>query len=717
MKNLKMVATMAIFLSALLMASSAMAALPTVAVMPLDTSEAGRLAYTGPAVQQMLISRLASEKLDVIPARQASDTALTDEESSADFTITGKIIAESQDNIRVDLVLHSRGNESPAASWEIKPASLGSLVKETGKYSIIIAQKISNIENQKTILSAFNETSSSVEESDQPIIDNEQLRLARIHPDKLYRETPVGQKGTASPIDQIPEGEEESTKEETPETQTTENNAQQNASGTEKFLRNELPPPESKASDEEDDNWEPDYPPVYDDDLARKMKEEERQERAQRSDNGESEDLSLDYPPEYDETSPTVAPPSHRAASQAPSSAEKEEKSWWSYLWPFGGHEEKREMPKPVKPDRLPYPVPVDIDKSNTAESGTAAPGESFSVASIPPSTGIYGAGTPETPAATETPEEPGMSESGAAQPEQAGTAGEQDRELMHLYNSMADSVEGEPEENAEPSDNAEEGAEESGTENTVSDVTSSFFNATEAAGSAATEGASDQDSSDQTSPGPEAAGSEMENAEVNVETEEAGQGVAPAVEAEEEEAPAEEPSMEKYAEQPQEEQEEQTEAVIEEQTPEEQGIEPEQAEAETAPAQAAVEQAEEAEEQIEKQALEEPEDQAGTEEEKPENAKPSDETGQQSNIQQAENVQHARPQPAYTKPRKSRIGWFSWLWPDSWKGGGGEAASHTATVKPAVNEEEMEKEPPYHAASEPPVGKNSRKGPIWVWN
>ncbi len=682
------VAALSVLLCAMLHASAALCAFPTVTVMPLDTSEAGRLAYAGPAVQQMLISRLASEKLDVIPAGQVSGT---DQENSLDYTITGKIIAESNDKIKVVLVLHAQGNDSPVASYEVKPSSLGTLVDETGRYAIILAQKISDLQTRKTVLSAFNDTSTSMEESDQPLIDDEQLKLARIHPDKFYRETPIGQKGTASPIDMVPESEED-TGEKSAEAQEPEA-AQQDESGTEKFLRSTLPPPESdasNASDEEEDYWEPDYPPVYDDELSRKMKEEEKQQRA--GSTGNEEDMTLEYPPEYDENSPVAtssAPSAPSGTKSGASSNATEEKSWWSYLWPFGGHEEKQKMPKPIKPDRLPYPVPPGI-KEGTETAEAPAAEKPFSMASIPP-TGMYDTGAGSMPSAQEPPEAPGVS-AGAAQPEESGATSEQDKELMHLYNSMADSVEGESAEKTDSSTDTEEEIKESDTGNVISDVSSSFFNATENAGSTAS-----QDSAEA-----EISGSEPENAEEYPETEE-----APVTESAEQ--PEEQPA-EQTAKQTAEQVEGEVEGEVEEQTtaqseeqPEEQSTVPTEETEEPESADTVAEEPPASEGQTNEV------QQAETEEQTPETA-----PEQQPEIKQAGTVQHVTPHVASSK---SKIGWFSWLWPDSWKGGGSEAARHTATVKPAVNEEEMQKEPPYHAASEPPPAKTGRKGPIWVWN
>jgi len=356
----------------------ASAAKPVVAVLPLDTSQAGNLAFTGPAIQQMLISRLASEELDVMPA--GAIHSLRDA-SKADYMVTGQVVRDPGNRIKVELELKSHGSQSPVEAWEIKPASIGSLVTETGRYSILIAQKISDIENQKTILSSLHDTSSNVQNSDESLMEDEQLKLSRIHPDLLYRETPRNQKGSASPIDKVPMS----------ENTTSQTQADIPAKGGAEGVHEEQPDSksasaatdrdktsETQAEAQEDDNWPPEYPPVYDDELS-------RQQKAEAGTTGSEDDDSFagDYPPEYDSSS--EVPEQARAATTLKAGAKKKERSWWSYLWPFGNdqqegdegnvvQEPRRNMPKPVPANRLPYPVPADINAAMEADSTPSTP-------------------------------------------------------------------------------------------------------------------------------------------------------------------------------------------------------------------------------------------------------------------------------------------------------------------------------------------------------
>ncbi len=369
-----------ILLMLMIFPSCASAAKPMVAVLPLDTSRAGNLAFTGPAIQHMLISRLASEELDVMPAGYLHSSL---DASKADYIVTGRVIKELGDRIKVDLKLKGHGSQSPVEAWEIKPASIGSLVTETGRYSILIAQKISDIENQKTILSSFNDTSNNVQSSDEPLMEDEQLKLSRIHPDLLYRETPRNQKGSASPIDQVPLSEKT-----TFQTQAdTEGAIAESGHGEQPGITNtsaatdQGKDSEIQTEAQEDDNWPPDYPPVYNDALSRQQKAKAATSGTTASDDDES--FAGDYPPDYESSS--GAPQQARAATTRKARPKKKERSWWSYLLPFGNEQQEKDesnavqeprhnIPKPVPADKLPYPVPADINAAMEADSNPAAP-------------------------------------------------------------------------------------------------------------------------------------------------------------------------------------------------------------------------------------------------------------------------------------------------------------------------------------------------------
>jgi hypothetical protein len=288
-------------------------------------------------------------------------------------------------------------------------------------------------------------------------------------------------------------------------------------------------------------------------------------------------------------------------------------------------------------------------------------------MASIPPAGTLNGYGTqadvtpPETPESLET--ETGIQ---APEPEEPGST-DQDREITDMYNQLSDSVAEEPADTASGNEGA--AADQSNVENPpdqeveddISAVSSSFFNATESAGAAAAQDA------EQTEP------ADRETMEVDAEEHAADsetmlsqpEGQAEGQEEEEQEA----------------EQQEMEGATIQPENPphEEAGQEPDRQ----------PESYDHHDEPLEDAAAEIPADAP---------------------------VQQVKSSPT-ANAHKSKTGWFSWLWPDSWKGKDSEAASHTAPVKSAVSQEEIQEEPPYHASSEPPPEKNNRKGPVWVWN
>ncbi len=422
--------------------SYASATKPMVAVLPLDTSRAGDLAFTGPAIQQMLISRLASEELDVMPAGSLHSSINA---SRADYMVTGRVVKEPGDRVKVELELKSRGSQSPVEAWEIRPASIGSLVTETGRYSILIAQKISDIENQKTILSSFNDTSNNVQSSDEPLMEDEQLKLSRIHPDLLYRETPRNQKGSASPIDQVPLPEKTTsqTQADTQGTVAESGHEEQPGINSTSAATDHGKEKETQTGTQEDDNWPPDYPPSYDDEPYRQQKAE-----AGTTASEDDDSFAGDYPPDYESSS---EPPQEARTANRKVGPKKKERSWWSYLWPFGNDQQKEDesnavqepshhMPKPVPADRLPYPVPADINAAMEADSNPTAQTD-LSASLAQPETSTYPSAIVRESTHSET-------EATGAESQAPHTTSLQDnhkapgkQDMINTYNHLSDSV------------------------------------------------------------------------------------------------------------------------------------------------------------------------------------------------------------------------------------------------------------------------------------
>ena len=555
-QNLLILTTGVIFLLTSL-SCPAIAGKPTVTVLPFDTSRAGKFAYLGNAIQQMLISRLGTEQLEVIPAGASASG------DDADFIVRGNIVNQARDKVAINLQLEASGSDTPVAAWEITPATLDAIVPETGRYSLIISQKISDIENQRAVLASITDTINAVEGSSKPVLDDEALRIARIHPDLLYRETPENLKGTASPIDKVPE--EANAGAETDMTET---------AGVSEETAETTPDVASTEDEEEDDNWQPDYPPVYEDDLSagKPVKNAAKTE--------DDESWAADYPPEYDD--------SDVVRTEKTSTTQEEEGGWLSWILPESSDKEEAEresgkIPAPVPPDKLPYPVPKDIEELETADVTPDTQNTDFmSLASLPPSQ--------QTVTRIPSPESPSSLENQAheAMPETETAA--KDTETA-IEDDTTDILEEEAKALKETED---------------------IVNKAEKAGE-----------------------DEVDHAENSVED-----------------------SVEKSAE----ESIKKAESIPEPQTP-------------------------------------------GTEPDLTASSEPV--TGEVATASGLSHAEH-KTKTVSSSSKTSRTGWFSWLWPASWKGENSETSRHTAPAIPA------QKEPEYHAASEPPPSKD--KGPVWIW-
>ncbi len=589
--------------------SPALASKPRVAVLPLDTSEAGKYSYLGHALQQMLISRLASENLDVLPA--SAVPASYRGSDAADFFVLGSVKEESGNRISIDLELRTPDSDTPVSVFNIKPRSLDAIVTEAGRHAIIIGQKIASIENQRVILDSISDTANEVAGSDKPIIDDEALKIARIHPDLLYREAPEDLKGTATPIDKVPEAE-------TPMAEAEDNASAVQAEETGTATSD-------TATEDEDDYWQPDYPPDYEEEGQKKVK------AAAKKAEEDDETWAEDYPPEYESSNIEVA-------GKTSSGSKKRESSWFSWLWPFGSdsapdtrNRENRPMPKPVPEDRLPYPVPKAIEKVDTTDTDQESM-QSALMASIPSIKDME----PGVPATANHPAAPASNQV----PQQIN------EELSGRAPDVSES------EAARQAQSARE---------TASDVMSSFISS--AAGDVENSASSAHPETDM-----ETSSNATATPDATAETE--------AVE----------------------------EAITEEMAHE------------TDSAEAAAE--DEAEQHLPE--LQENTDVSGHSDIAYKAGEPAETTPQNTDVAaEVANVQAkgeegvSRISSSEDTNKNSKTGWFSWLWPASWKGEGPEASAHTAPATPAVPADK--EEPEYQAASEPPPKKGS--GPIWVWN
>lgn len=577
--------------------AGATAGKPSVTVLSLDTSDAGDFSYAGPAVRQMLISRLASEKLRIILPDAAKKSPVQDKKNrqglDADYIVAGKIIAGTGNKIIVHLELKTPISDTPVAQWDIKPGSISGLIPETGRYSIDIAQAINDQADHKAIFTDFSGISDNVEKNDKPLIKNKELKLARMHPDRLYRETPVSRKGTA-PTDRIRDGINEEKNNQ--EKETTDNK------------KNGLTPDveETETGRTDNDQWQPDYPPEYHDEPLVKTKKNGRMEK-----------------PEHDGGSTVhgTAEMEHQQKIEGNTSPKKQTE-WYSHLWSFRSEEKPRGMPAPVPADKLPYPVPHDLNHPPAEEGRTISLTALRSTGST-----IYDRGA--TPAAQGVKSDNPASVAGPVNE----TAEANDEETINISDEIINSHA----ETAKAQQKAAPMAEEAPLTTGIS------------ADSTPDNGTVDEDTIDMQAG---MADSEESSPDTGKNTNYAS--LSPDLQGNDQEVSITAPSP-----------------------------------------------------------------------------LPVTQSASKVSPQHAETAAGIRHAPTTSTTNamhppfvnRSTSGWFSWLWPDSWKGGADEPVRHTALAKPAIRQEEQainNREPnsdTYHSAAEPAPVKGKKAGPVWVWN
>ena len=297
---------------------------PLVAILQIKSPDAG-YSYVGPAITQMLETRLSSEGIDTFVVQESGQGSEAVE--LADFLITG-LIEKGDRTFDAEIVLKDPGNGEKLKSWALKAVNLDVLAQDTGLLSVKLAETIKHAED---ILKTPDE--SQVAENAQSGQVSDEFQMARLHPDKLVREQLVQ--------DQEREKELERQK------------------SAEERKRTELLRAQEKKNDET--NWFP-LPDVYDSDTDEPPEEEAE---------GQPETPgATSLSSQADETPEAVSQPGER----------ENNKSWLSSLWPFGDGEEpeeswekerdelKREQEsnkqeaKVVPEEQLPYPPPPEIN-------------------------------------------------------------------------------------------------------------------------------------------------------------------------------------------------------------------------------------------------------------------------------------------------------------------------------------------------------------------
>jgi len=173
-----------------------------VAVLPFDISSAGPFSYVGPATEEILSSRLASDSISVMDSLEIR--RITSEKQGfispldardvagklgVDYVVTGKVIAEGE-NVKIDMDLLQADSESPLFSLVFSPASLDEVPPRIEGFATQAANHILN--GTKSVTAApdtKDEQKATQELLQEETAQDEDLIIARMHPDRLIRQS------------------------------------------------------------------------------------------------------------------------------------------------------------------------------------------------------------------------------------------------------------------------------------------------------------------------------------------------------------------------------------------------------------------------------------------------------------------------------------------------------------------------------------------------
>ncbi len=292
---------------------------PMVALLPIKSVDK-TYSYVGPALTQMLDTRLASEGIDsfiVSSAKDQSDTV-----KLADFVVTGKV-QRDETTFNAKILLKEPGNGEVLKTWDLKAVSLDMLAQNVALFSVKLADTIKHAED---ILIQSPEEVGVNGNNQGGTQASDEFAMARMHPDILVREQLV--------------------KDEEKERELEQQKAQEQKRLEEQRIQ---------AQKKEPEEWFP-LPDVYDPETDEPPKAE---------------------PEEIGEANVTSGDVVQATTEKA---TEQDDKHWYSKLWPFG-KKEKEQRPswekereklraeqkrhehvaKVVPADALPYPPPPKI--------------------------------------------------------------------------------------------------------------------------------------------------------------------------------------------------------------------------------------------------------------------------------------------------------------------------------------------------------------------
>ena len=173
-----------------------------VAVLPFDISSAGPFSFVGPATEEVLSSRLASGSISVMDSleiqritdkRQGFISSLDARDMvgklGVDYVVTGKVIAEGE-GLTIGMDLLQVDSESPLFSLVFSPVSLDEVPSRIEDFATQAAKHILNVPKSVTAEpDTKDEQKVSQKLSQEEIAQDEDLIIARMHPDLLIRQS------------------------------------------------------------------------------------------------------------------------------------------------------------------------------------------------------------------------------------------------------------------------------------------------------------------------------------------------------------------------------------------------------------------------------------------------------------------------------------------------------------------------------------------------
>lgn len=173
-----------------------------IAVLPFDISSAGAFSYVGPATEEVLSSRLASDSISVMDSfeiqritgkKQGFISPLDARDMAGklgvDYVVTGKVIAEGE-NVTIDMDLLQADSESPLFSLVFSPASLDEVPPRIEDFATQAANHTLNGPESVTAEpDTKDEQKAPHELSQKETAQAKDLKITRMHPDLLIRQS------------------------------------------------------------------------------------------------------------------------------------------------------------------------------------------------------------------------------------------------------------------------------------------------------------------------------------------------------------------------------------------------------------------------------------------------------------------------------------------------------------------------------------------------